>query len=765
MMLAKYTDLHGRGEPPLPNWDKPRHDEPAHGYFVRLVGLNQQPSASVVASSFGLNGRDLQPSECLDFAMSFPVENKERLLSATPTVNAATVTMFGETFRRRDWSIARRYFCPSCLAEDAYHRAYWDLVMFRHCPFHNQPLRCIDLSGHQVPWWWPSFEYSPFGKPIIEHRNRVDLLRPAAEAYVLGRLGLTQTLAVPLLDELPTLAGVLSAIEFAGKLVLGGFRETRPSLASLGKDSVTRAGFDLLQKGNDAIVQTLETLAADTSARGTRRDRGLEFLFGWAYRAAKESSVCGTLFTDRMVEVAALREGHTRSVRKLKDVKQRIKLTDVTDLSQEFGVTQERIRRIAGLLGIRKRQSDSFNHYVAFSVDEVRLIRQTLLEFIDRDGAAKLLDIPRPFFDGIVHIGLVPRFIRMNGAGSDMDRFRPEDIRSFADALIMKANTFDTVPSTGQLLNQIRRTSRTNPADLVQQIIEGKTPILGRCGETFGSIVVPAQVRRRVTRTYRRNDAASIGTIDAAAALGVAHAVVVMLRKLRYLKCYGPSAKLLDRHAFEVFCTRFSASHPYARILGCDPTRAGRQLAALGVKVIRLDQKKYSSYLVDRASARRALGLQSDPDELRTGSTQAFVAGLVERLRKSTTFRLSSQRDGITFRTGRGTLTLYVTINWEHGSLDIGPRYNLRITPGAALELFKRRSQIDAAFGGELAWIKDPNWLRIHTSLEKLPFEASARWADIYLQVVEVFAKFKTHFEPPHRRYKCSAKPEKVVDR
>jgi len=752
MMLAKYTDLHGRGEPPLPNRDEPRHDEPAHGYFVRLAGLNDQLSASVVASSFGLNGRDLQPSECFDFAMSFPVENKERLLSATPTVNTTTVTMFGEAFRRRDWSIDRRYFCPGCLAEDAYHRSYWDLVVFRHCPFHDLPLRCVDTSGHAVPWWSPSFEHSPFGNPIAEYRRRLSSVGPSIESYTLGRLGLIEKLPVPILDNLTTFVNVFSAIEFAGKLVLGGRRETRPSLAALGKDSVTRAGFDLLQKGDDAIVQTLANLAADTSARGTRRHGGLEFLFGWAYHAAKKSSEYGTVFTDRMVEVAALREGQTRRVGKLNDVKQRINLTDVTDLSQEFGATEERIRRIAGSLGIRKGQSESFKRYVAFSVDEVRLIRRTLLEFLDRDGAAKLLDIPRAFFDCIVHRGLVRRFIRMNGTGSDMDRFRPEDIQSFANALIMKANKLDTVPSTARMLNQVRRTSRTNPADLVKQIIEGKTPMLGRCGETFGSIVVPAQVRRRATRTYRPNETPGIGPLDAAAALRVDHAVVVKLRKLEYLKCYGQSATLLDRHAFEVFCRRFSVSYPYARILQCDPAHAGRQLAALGVKVIRLDHKKYCTYLVDRASARQVLGLQSDPDEFRADSPQAFVAGLVERLRKSTPFRLSSQRDGITFRTGKGTLQLYVTINWEHGSLDIGPRYNSRRTPGAALELFKRRSQIDAAFGGELKWITNDNWLRIYKSIDKLPFSTPARWPDIYLQVVEVFAQFKAQFEPPHRK-------------
>src|ERR1700730_6882943 len=308
----KYVDLHGRGEPPLPNWDKPRLDEPAHGYFVRLTGLNNQLSASVVASSFGLNGRDLQPAECLDFAMSFPIEGKERLLSATPTVNNATVKMFGETFRRRDWSIDRRYFCPGCLAEDAYHRSYWDIVVFRHCPFHDQPLRYVDTSGHVVPWWSPSFEGSPFGKPIAQSHKRVSSVGPSIEAYTLGRLVLIEKLPVPIPDNLTTLANVFSAIEFAGKLALGGRRETRPSLTALGKGAAFGAGFEMLRGGSDAINRALEGLAADEKGRANSNKRGLSFLFGWAYPAAKDLSDFGTIFTDRMIGVAATRDGLTR---------------------------------------------------------------------------------------------------------------------------------------------------------------------------------------------------------------------------------------------------------------------------------------------------------------------------------------------------------------------------------------------------------------------------------------------------------------------
>jgi TniQ len=400
-------DLHGRGEPPLPGWDKPRHDEPAHGYFVRLTGMNNQLSASVVASSFGLNGRNLQPLECLDFAMSFPIEGKERLLSATPRVNNATVTMFGEMFRRRDWSIGRRYFCPGCLAEDAYHRFYWDIVVFRHCPFHDQPLRYVDTSGHVVPWWSPSFEYSPFGKPIAESHKRVRSIGPSIESYTLGRLGLIEKLPVPILDDLATFVDVFSAIEFAGKLALGGRRKTRPSLTVLGKGAVFSAGFEMLRGGGDAINRTLEGLAADEKSRANSKQRGLKLLFGWAHPAAKDSSEFGTIFTDRMIEVAATRDGLTRSVRNINEVKERIQLTDATDLAGELGIPEERVIKIAGALGIRESCSRWTIHYVAFSGEEARLLRRTVAELIDRDEAAKLLDVSRPFFDNLVHFGLV----------------------------------------------------------------------------------------------------------------------------------------------------------------------------------------------------------------------------------------------------------------------------------------------------------------------------------------------------------------------
>lgn len=761
-MPVKYIDLHARGEPPFPSWDDPRHDEPAHGYLVRLVGLNDQLSASAVASSFGLNGRDFQPTECLDFAMSFPIENKERLLSATPTVNKASVTMFGETFRRRDWSIEKRYFCPGCLAEDAYHRSFWDLVAFRHCPFHNQPLCCVDRSGHAVPWWSPSFEHSPFGHPIAEYRKRASSVRPSIESYTLGRLGVIEKVSIPLLDGLAALGGVFAAVEFAGKLVIGGRREKRPSLTALGKDTVFNAGFDILQQGNEAIDSALKDVAANACGGASRKHRSLQFIFGWAYRSAKASREFGAMFTDRMIELAATQTGLARRVSNLNDVKGRLRLTDPAGLSRELGVSEAQIRKIATTLGLRGACSRKSIYYFAFSDEETRLLRRTIAELVDRDEAAKLLDVPRRFFDSLVDLGLVRRLIRLAGNGAHNDRFRPEDIESFGTSLFEKAEKRDALPATGRLLKHVKRTSRTNPARLVHQLISGELPLLGRQGDTFGSIIIPARrirapqatTLRTTTRSRVRNDTDGIGMLDAAAVLGVDDPTVVALKKLGFLKSSKHLPKLLDRREFEIFCKKYCASRYYASILGCHPQRSGRRLEDLGVKVIRLELTQGVIRLVNRVSARRALDLKSDPDRFMAGSPQAFIAGLADQIREETTFRLVSQNGCLVFRTGKGTLSLYVTINWKRRVLEVGLRYNLLRTPATVADLRLRKSVIKAAFNGEWSWMETDKSLRIYRSMDKLPFGSPSQWPGIYVQIVESFCNFKKHFEPPQRRWK-----------
>src|SRR5258708_17760623 len=110
--------------------------------------------------------------------------------------------------------------------------------------------------------------------------------------------------------------------------------------------------------------------------------------------------------------------------------------------------------------------------------------------------------------------------------GPGMDRFRPQDIRSFAAFLIERADRRNEHCLTGRMLNEVSRTSRTNPARLVQQLINGEMPNLGRRGETFGSIIIPTQTVRD-TRNHVLDDASGVGMLDVAAELGVDYSAVV----------------------------------------------------------------------------------------------------------------------------------------------------------------------------------------------------------------------------------------------
>lgn len=156
---------------------------------------------------------------------------------------------------------------------------------------------------------------------------------------------------------------------------------------------------------------------------------------------------------------------------------------------------------------------------------------------------------------------------------------------------------------------------------------------------------------------------------------------------------------------------------------------------------------------MERASARRVLGLSSDPDTIKDGSLDAFVEGLIEQLRTHTTFRLSIRRDGLTFRTGKGTLHVTATIDWVGNQLTIGPKYNKRRAAAWTAELMQRRKRIDAAFGGNLNWVECEDSLYVFTSMKRVPFKSISNWPATYAEIAEIFQQFKMHFEPPQRRY------------
>ena len=736
--MRTFTDLHGRFEPPLPDWGPPHPGEPAHGYVVRLGAMSGIGSVAVLLNSHGLNGRDIQPAECLEFALSFPITGKEHLIHATPVVTPTSVVIMGQEVRRRHWQIGLRRFCPACLAESPHHRAWWDLPAFARCPDHDIDIVDRDASGHPVPWWSASFTHAPTGSPLPRHGvPRRTVPRPSLEGYILARLGAAGPPAVPLLDDLPTLGDVLDAVELVGRVALGGTLRTRPVVGvTKGFDlpAVNRAGYDVLRKGEDGLVMLLHAVAA---ARAAFKDgRGKRASFGWLGSAlnAEKGSHIGIL-AGCMRRVAIERGDFSPSTCEAWYAGEAGWLP-VPTLAAELGLTEERLRRLSEALGIHERQFGIARaRYRSFSPEQAESVRRTLASCLDRDGAADALGLPRDTFDALVCAGVIARFVRI-GTGRDRARFRPEDVATLAARLLHKVEPATDVPDGHLRLADLRRTCKTNPARSVEAILKGYAVPRGRLGPTVGDLLVPDPRRdrgggMRAARAALRT-LPGLSRYQAATVLGCRVETVDGLIDGGHLRvCSGGRGwRRIDEVSLDGFRRIWAPADIYADIAGAARSghEAGAALEKLGVETLRVAQKDGTvTHLVNRAGARSILALACDPDDPAGGGVLAFQAALLRALGRRGTFKLVGRSRGLTLSSASGDLTIRIEVQPEREAVEVV------LTRGGRPP---REVAIQAALGGRLRWREVAGRLEVADTVSASELSAPRAWPDLIARTV-----------------------------
>ena len=237
-------------------------------------------------------------------------------------------------------------------------------------------------------------------------------------------------------------------------------------------EETLRVGFEIVRRGQKGIKATLEELADGAGPLTRRLSRGVNALFGWAYEAAshEDTGEHTAYFVQTMKDIAVER-GELR-----KKGGGPGKWITVQELAQEFGMKGERLRHIAHILEIRKKGLRFF----AFEQNEAKLIRETMSSLVDRDGAAKILGIPRKLLNVLVHNGLIRLFIRDGGLGRTQDMFRPEAIRQFAARIVDSAKLLSSMPSNGCRLNRLRLRAKTSATEVVRRVLANKIAVLGR---------------------------------------------------------------------------------------------------------------------------------------------------------------------------------------------------------------------------------------------------------------------------------------------
>lgn len=188
---------------PLPSWPREAYPfEPAHGYFRRLAAANAQVSVRTLGSYVGVNGRNFDREELLEFCSRFPSKGIENLQRSTPQIEGSLVIMNGEIISRtKDYTPYHPKACASCLRASYHYRNWFDLSAVRFCPIHEAPL-CDLNTGERMAWWQADLGH-PASLSRSEDRFSYDHRSLEWARYVLGRMGVVDRCPSIVLDALP----------------------------------------------------------------------------------------------------------------------------------------------------------------------------------------------------------------------------------------------------------------------------------------------------------------------------------------------------------------------------------------------------------------------------------------------------------------------------------------------------------------------------------------------------------------------------------
>lgn len=679
--MRTFADLRTGTEPPLSNWRQPRPGEPAHGFVTALGWLNNRASIRTMLDAHGLNGLAMQPDECLAFALSHPVEDPDGLAHATPVVGPNSVTLMGQSLRRKQWSIEARRSCPACLADDPYHRAWWDIVPFVRCPYHRIDLVARDGAGRPVPWWSPSFTHAPSGLALQRFGvPRLDEPEPSLEGFVLRRLGMAEGPATPFLDGIGTLGEALDACRFMGRVALGGERSRRPVIGvteGFDPGSVQRAGYAVLAAGEDAVYRLFRDVGERrVGAPESRRGRAA---FGWinvALHIERGSPHLAGLaaILDRVV----VERGQFSISTKRRWLDGEGGWLSVPALAAELGLTEPRVRRIAEILGIHEPQHGrGCERYRAFDPAQADLVRRTLGTLVGRFAAAGMLGLGRGPFDALVAAGEIKPFATFGNAG-DRDRFRPEDLLAFAAGILADAAPVERVPDGYRRFGEVRRTSKTDPAAVLANVVrDGAAPRM-RVGPLLADLLVKArQGDGMATARAALRAMPGIGRHDAATRFGCDPGVIdaMVSSGMLVATSWKGAWRRVDEASLDLACEGWAPAEIYREALSMAPrvNSPGKRLEALGVAVRRFDLgREGAAHVVERTSARLFLGLDKDPDAPDATGRYAFEACLLRALAADGGLKLSGRAGGLSLRSGGSDVALRVEAKAEAGRIEIG---------------------------------------------------------------------------------------------
>ncbi|WFU00706.1 TniQ family protein [Rhizobium sp. CB3171] len=594
---------------PFSSWEaKPEFGEPANAYFVRLVREQDHVSARVYADDLEINGRNVRPASLLEQVLKLPLAGsyRESLRRWTPVDEPGWVILSGQRVRQSHYSHVRRRFCPACLAEGPWHRAWWDIASFTVCPFHQMPVRSRTMEGHVVKWWWPDFEHAPDGERMAVTSPR-DCEKDSFEVYLLQRLGVDigDTRLRPLLDDVD-LGIVVDVCGAVGRLLSNPLSFQAPPK----KSTDFRKGYDAVSRDDEHLVARLaDWFEANAPASGQLN--GLTQSTGWFVEGRTHVKGPAWPRLHASLQRAFVKIGHIGRMG-LGDRSLAHRGTTLRELSRRTGIHVDGVRAIVAHLGIVRGEAD-FHWFLAES--DVTRVEAFVGELVSLREAATLLGCGLPVVRELSTLGHLRTFegTRLFGHKGGGIATRRADV----ERLSSLAGSATIAPTDGETsgLHKFAEKRGLSQAAVIDRVLKGEispsTPTDPRRGLMSWRFVDPRKRGWRVRRDFDGD----LSMAEAAVTVGLPRPQIAALIAYGVLKSRThQTSVVVERQSFEEFHDRYVNARMFQEEIGCSFLGLEQALRKLGIPreladVVAPDRL----YMVDRRSLERVLGVRTEP--------------------------------------------------------------------------------------------------------------------------------------------------------
>ncbi|OJG00184.1 TniQ family protein [Pararhizobium antarcticum] len=592
----------------------PGMGEPAFGFILRLVREQGIPSLL----TFNL-WNEVSGGHCVEYEKAlniieqhpFPEEWKLKLRHATPKTVGKCVEIGGQAFRRIQLTTQKRRWCPACLAEQAYHRVWWDVVHVRRCPYHGLELETRDVGGGPVSWTWTDFETSRNGYMLARY-GTPPYSEETFARYMIGRMGFDTPIPHELFDRYD-ISTAIRFCEMYGRLLSNPFHKRVPDLRTDDIDIGFRAS-----KSREVLTDNLRTWIRE-NARFKSTSRGQDDVFGWlrGYHFLLKNRDLEAVSRAICREASSLEyQGITRPT-SASDFER--KHTTIRRLAPELKMSERGVQRIADELGL----IDRARLKSVLSEDSAVRIAEFARELLTASQTRKLLGISHRGLPQLVAAGHLKSFVglakgRRNGGSFDLRRI---------NAILDKIQHIETGGNKDHAVSfwKYCKQTKVSMGQAAVGILDGRIKVLAKADPARGfsglTVEGPYHIQRRRAnakpverRRVKLPD--YVNSNEAAAILSLSSMTVCALREAGHLGLPKKVAQefLLPRQAVLEFATSHARISLFENVLRVHPTVLNDQMLNDGVVPVISGQRGRHRLesVYRRSDMLRVFGLETD---------------------------------------------------------------------------------------------------------------------------------------------------------